>query len=262
MNFSSRYGPWALVAGASEGLGAAWARALAGRGLKLILLARREDALRQTAAAVREQHGGEVVTVAVDLSSPTLLDVLAPYTREREIGLYVHNAGFAPGGDFLGRPLADPLRCLDVNCRAPLMLSHLLGNAMAARGRGGIVLMSSLTAFQGTPHLTAYGASKAFNLALAEGLHGELARRGVDVLACCAGATRTPGFLQSSPEGAPGELAPAQVVEEALAHLGRGAFMIPGRFNRFASLLMRRLLTRSQTVRILEKQTAKLKVLP
>lgn len=119
--------------------------------------------------------------------------------------------------------------------------------------------MSSLTAFQGTPLLSVYGATKAFNLSLAEGLHTELVTKGVDVLACCAGATRTPGFLRASPDGAPGQLEPAQVVEEALQKLGRTAFMIPGRFNRFASLLMRRLLPRASTVKLLAKEAQRLK---
>jgi short-subunit dehydrogenase len=133
---------------------------------------------------------------------------------------------------------------------------------MSQRGRGGIVLMSSLTAFQGTPLLTTYGATKAFNLTLAEGLHAELHLRGVDVMACCAGATTTPGLLKTAPDGAPGQLNPEQVVAEALGQLGRRAFMIPGAFNRFASMMMRRLMPRSTTVNILAKQAQKLRLTP
>ena len=107
--------------------------------------------------------------------------------------------------------------------------------------------------------LATYGATKAFNLALAEALHTELKARGVDVLACCAGATRTPGFLRAAPDGAPGQLEPEQVVEEALDALGRAAFVIPGRFNRFASFLMCRLMPRASTVRMLEQQALKLR---
>ncbi len=262
MDFRTKYGPWALVAGASEGLGAAWAQALARRGLNLVLLARREAALAQTAAAVRERHLVEVVTVAVDLASPGLGEALAPALQGREVGLYVHNAAFAPHGEFLGRPLAEHLQSLEVNCRALLLLGHWLGSGMAARGRGGIVLMSSLTAFQGTPLLSTYGATKAFALVLAEGLHGELSPRGVEVLACCAGATRTPGFLRSAPEGAPGQLEPDQVVEEALGQLGRRAFTIPGIFNRFVSFVMRRLLPRATTVNLLARQARRLRASP
>jgi short-subunit dehydrogenase len=126
---------------------------------------------------------------------------------------------------------------------------------MAARGRGGIVLMSSVTAFQGSPYVATYGATKAFLLTLAEGLWFELAPRGVDVLAVCAGATRTPRYLKSAQGRAPGEVEPDVVAREALAALGKRPLVIPGRFNRFASQLLRRLLPRRATVRIMGGQT-------
>ena len=263
MDFQTRYGPWALIAGASQGLGAAFGHALAARGLKLILVARREAALAETAAALRDQQGTEVVTAAVDLAAPALLEALAPVLQGREIGLYVHNAAFVPRGEFLSAPPADHWKSVAVNCQVPLLLCHHFGSAMAARGRGGLVLMSSLTAFQGTPLLSTYGATKAFNLTLAEGLHAELEPRGVDVLAVCAGATRTPGYLLTAAEGgAPGELEPRQVAEEALAQLGRRAFMVPGAFNRFASFLMRNLLPRASTVKVLAQQARRLRLPP
>ena len=258
--FQTRYGPWALVAGASEGLGAAWAEGLAARGLNLILVARRAEALEQTAREVRARHPVEVVPACFDLGAPELLSSLAPVLAGREVGLYVHNAASTAQGPFLSRPLDDQLKSLDVNCRASLTLAHHFAHAMAARGRGGIILMSSLTAFQGTPYIATYGATKAFNLVLAEGLQAELRAHGVDVMACCAGATRTPGFLKSSPNGEPGELEPVQVVEEALGALGKGALMIPGRFNRFASFFMQRVLPRAVAIRILESRTRNLKV--
>jgi len=249
------YGTWALVAGASEGLGAAFATALAARGYKLLLLARREDAL----AAVAKGLNVEVVTASVDLAAPDVAERVAPLLAGREVGLLVCNAAWAPLGPFEGRPIDDHLRAVDVNCRAPLTLVHLLAGPMLARGRGAIVLMSSLTGFQGSPYTATYGATKAFNLSLGEALWYEWGPRGVDVLACCAGATRTPNYLAAAAKGgAPGELEPAQVVEEALAHLGRGPTLIPGRFNRVASWFMRRVLSRAATVRIMGSQTKKL----
>ncbi|MBX7102090.1 MAG: SDR family NAD(P)-dependent oxidoreductase [Myxococcaceae bacterium] len=260
--FVDRYGPWALVAGASEGLGAAWADALARRGLKLLLLARRPELLEATAKALRERHGVEVVTQAFDLASPSLEGPLTALVAGREVGLLVYNAAFPAQGPFLEQPLENQLRALDVNCRAPLTLAHGLGRAMAQRGRGGIVLMSSLTAFNGSPFLSTYGATKAFNLVLAEGLWFELQARGVDVLACCAGATRTPNLLRTSPQGEPGMIEPAQVVEEALAALGRSGAMVPGAFNRLASFAMRRLLPRALAISILGKRTSALRLPP
>ncbi|HTS80528.1 MAG TPA: SDR family NAD(P)-dependent oxidoreductase [Myxococcaceae bacterium] len=254
-SFVRRYGSWAVVAGASEGLGAAWAEALAARGLNLLLVARRPEVLEATAASIRGKHGVEVRTAPVDLAGAQELERL---TEGLEVGFGVWNAAHSPRGQFLDLTLEDQLRSIDVNCRGPLTMAHVLGRRMAARGRGGLVLMSSLTAFQGSPFLATYGATKAFNLVLAEGLWFELRSRGVDVLACAAGATLTPGFKRASPEGEPGMIEPAQVVEEALGRLGRAGVMIPGRFNRFASFLMRRILPRRTAIGILGNRTRNL----
>lgn len=256
--FVRRYGSWALVAGASEGLGAAWAEALAARGLNLLLFARRPEVLYVAAEAIRARHAVKVRTRPFDLASAGFAPELERLAGELDIGFGVFNAAHAPRGQFLDLTLEDQLRSVDVNCRGPLTMAHVLGRRMASRGRGALVLMSSLTAFHGSPFITTYGATKAFNLVLGEGLWFELRSRGVEVLACAAGATRTPGFLRASPQGEPGMVEPVQVVEEALARLGRSGVMIPGRFNRFASFLMRRLLPRVTAVDILGKRTRNL----
>jgi uncharacterized protein len=257
-SFVRRYGSWAVVAGASEGLGAAWAGALAARGLHLLLIARRPEVLEATATSIRSRHGVEVRTVPFDLASADFAAELERLTADIEVGFAVFNAAHAPRGEFLDLTLQDQLRSIDVNCRGPLTLAHVLGRRMAARGRGALVLMSSLSAFNGSPFIATYGATKAFNLVLAEGLWFELRSRGVDVLACAAGATLTPGFRKASPAGEPGMIEPAQVVKEALERLGRTGVMIPGAFNRFASFLMRRVLPRRTTVGILGKRTRNL----
>ena len=149
-DFRRKYGPWALVAGASEGIGAAFAEELAARGLSVILLARRIEPLTALAARLRAAHGVEVRTVSVDLGAPSLLDDVRRASEGLEIGILVYNAAVSLIGPFLDEPLADKLRALDVNCRGPLILSDELGRAMARRGRGGVVLMSSLAGAQGT----------------------------------------------------------------------------------------------------------------
>ena len=254
--FNHKYGPWAVVAGASEGLGAAFAGALADRGCNLLLLARRAEVLEAVAAPLRARV--EVRTAAVELASADLAEQLTLLTADLDVGLCVYNAAFAPLGPFLEQSLADKQRVLDVNCRGPMIAAHVFGERLARRGRGGILLMSSLTALAGSPFVAAYGASKAFSLSLGEALWFELAPRGVDVLVCCAGATRTPGFLRSSGPDAPRTMAPAEVAEEALAALGGPPSMVPGRFNRLASLLLARLLPRRAAVRIMGAQTARL----
>ncbi len=260
MSAAARYGTWAVIAGASEGLGAAFAEAVAKRGYDVVLVARRAEKLEELAVGLRERHGVRVVAVALDLAAPDVGVRLVAELGDREVGLLVYNAAYAPLGAFLEAGAEDALRAVDVNCRAPLLLLHALLPGMVARRRGGVVLMSSLTAFQGTPWTTVYGATKAFNLSLGEGLWLELAKEGVDVVVCAAGATRTPNYLaRAAKGGAPGELEPAQVAEEALAGLGATALVIPGRFNRLASWLLRRVLTRRAAVRILEGQTRKLR---
>lgn len=257
MNLRERYGSWALVAGASAGLGAEFARQLAAKKLNLVLIARRADALSSLADELRA-GGVETRTVAADLGAPDLLARLDEATRELEIGLVVYNAAHSRVGPFLDQPLDEQLRTIDVNCRAPLTLAHHFGRKMRERGRGGIVLMTSLVALQGSPMVAAYAASKAFDLVLAESLWDELRGNGVDVLACRAGATRTPAFEASKPVGSTPMMEPAPVVRQALAALGRGPSMVPGGFNRVAAFFLGRVMPRAAAIRTLGRATRKL----
>ena len=254
--FRDKYGPWAVVCGASEGLGAAFAATLAARGVNLLLLARRAEALAAVAAPLRARV--EVRTAAIDLASPDLAAELLRLCGDLDVGLCIYNAAFSQVGPFLEQSLADKQRTLDVNCRGPMIAAHVFGERLALRGRGGIVLMSSLTAFWGSPLVASYGATKAFNLSLGEALWYELAPRGVDVLVCCAGATRTPGFIRSSGPDGPRSMAPEAVAKEALAALGGPPAMVPGRFNRLAAFVLGRLLPRRAAVKIMGSQTARL----
>lgn len=258
MSLRERYGQWAVVAGASEGLGAAFAAQLAASGMDLLLLARREEPLRALAEELAGRHGVKVEVVPLDLGAADLPARMGEVLGEREVGVLVCNAAFAPKGALSTQTLSASLTAVDVNCRSTLVLIHAVLPGMTARRRGGIVVMSSLTAFQGSPYVAVYGATKAFGLALAEGLWAELGPLGIDVLACCAGATRTPGYLRSVPDGAPGELDPEVVAIQALKKLGRAPFMVPGLFNRIASFFMRKVLPRRTAVAIMAAQTAKL----
>jgi short-subunit dehydrogenase len=256
--FRGRYGPWALVAGASAGLGEAFARLLAARGLHLVLLARREEALARLAADLQSAHGVEVRTAALDLGRGDLAAVVERATAGAEVGLLVYNAAHSAIGPFLERSLEDHLKVVDVNVRGPLVLAHLLGGAMARRGRGGLLLMTSLAASQGNPLLASYAASKAFELVLAEGLWAELRAGGVDVLACRAGATRTPGYAASRPRRPVPLMEPEEVARQALAALGRGPSAVPGALNRVAAFAFQRLLPRRASIGIMGRATRRL----
>lgn len=254
-SFVSNYGPWAVVAGASEGLGAAFAAALAARGVNLLLLARRAALLDGVAEALRARAGVEVRAEVCDLARPDLPAVLEALTADIEVGLGVYNAAFAPVGELLERPIDDLLRVVDVNVRGPLVFARTLAPQMVARGRGGLVLMSSLAGFQGAPRIAAYAASKAFIRVLGEGLWRELEPHGVDVVVSCAGAVRTPGYASAAAGEAPGTLDADVVAEKTLDALGRGPIVTPGATNRIARLVMGRLLPRRMAIGIMARST-------
>jgi len=255
-DFVCRYGPWALVAGGSEGIGRSFAMQLAARGLDLLLLARRSAPLEEAAAEARNRFGVEVVTQALDLTAPGLESAVARLVGGRDIGLLVCNAGATHGaGMLLDRPIDAALELVRLNCAAPLQLTHLLGAGMKARGRGGVILVSSMAGLAGGAFIAAYAASKAFEIVLAEGLWYEFGASGVDVLGLVAGATWTPAMLRSAmrfgsseadanratagPATSTVAMEPEEVVREALEHLGRGPIHVAGEANRAAAPALR-----------------------
>jgi short-subunit dehydrogenase len=254
-DFRARYGPWALVAGGSIGMGAAYARQLAQKGLAVVLVADAAHPPERLAHELAAEQRVETRAVVADLAAPDVLDRLDAVTRDLEIGLLVYNAAHSVVGRFLDVGLQDKQRMLDVNCRGPLVLCHHYGGRMAARRRGGIILMSSLAGFQGQAMVGTYAATKAFALVLGEALWDELADQGVDVLAFCPGATRTPNFVATKPRptglvSAP-VMEPETTVAEALAALGKGPTAIAGRSNRMAAFVLHRLLSRRAMVRLM-----------
>jgi short-subunit dehydrogenase len=254
--FAERYGPWALVAGASEGLGAAFARALAARGLNVVMVARRAGLLERVAQEVRQEHGVEVRPMPGDLAAREFVERVQEECARLPLGLFVYNACEAPVGDLADADTGELMRVVDVNVRAPVLLLRGLLPAMIARGRGGVVLMTSMAGNQGSPRLAAYSASKAFARELAEGLWYELKPSGVDLVACCAGAIRTPGYAAAAGKDALGTLDPEQVAAQALHALGRGPVVIPGAFNRIAAVLMTRLLPRRKAIAVMAGSTS------
>jgi len=256
--FKSRYGPWAIVAGASEGLGAAFAEGLARRGLNLLLLARRTELLGALAEKLTTECGVEVRCAACDLADPGLDAQLASFTETVDIGLVVYNAAYAPVGHFLEQSTEALLRVVDVNVRGPLLFARRFAPAMVARRRGGILLMSSMAGFQGAPRIATYAASKAFNTVLGEGLWSELGHQGVDVLVTCAGAVRTPNYLKSAGAEAPGTLDAAQVVESSLSALGKRPSLIPGFINQLGRFVLGRILSRRSAIAIMGNSTKEL----
>jgi len=222
---TAQYGPWALIAGGSEGVGAEFARLLAEAGLQLVLVARNAEALGQTAEQCR-RYGGEVRTVQADLSAPDACARIAAATAGVEVGLLILVAGAnTHSHEFLDGDLAEFQRVIDLNVSTPLALVHYYGQAMRSRRRGGIVLLGSLAGYLGSVRHTVYGGVKAFTRIFAEGLWLELREHGVDVLELVLGVTRTPAMQRIGLNfDAPGIVVaePADVAREALEWLGRG----------------------------------------
>jgi hypothetical protein len=251
--FRDRYGTWAVIAGGSDGLGLAFAAEAAARGLHLVLVARRPGPLNDAADLLRARYGVRVRALAADLGQPeTHADLLPATTEGLDVGLLVANAAYAPVGPFLDLDADAANRVLQVNCQATVLLGQRYLPAMVARGRGGFVVMSSAAGLRGLPAVAEYAATKAFGRILAEGLWAELRPHGVDVLACVAGAVRTPAFGRSGMRGAPGVLPPDRVAAETFDALGRAPTIIPGRFMRVATGVLG-LLPRAAAVRITQR---------
>lgn len=222
-----QYGPWALVTGASEGIGRAFAIELARAGLHLVLIARREDLLRELADDMRKRFGVQCHAVGLDLARPDAAERLAHVAGDRDFGLLVAAAGFGTSGPFIA---ADPVveqELVQVNCIAVLAQCWHFGNRFAARRRGGIVLMSSVVAFNGTPFSANYAASKAYVQSLAEGLRMELGVHGVDVIASAPGPIHS-GFARRAKMRMDRALQPEVVARQTLAALGQRGTVRPG----------------------------------
>lgn len=234
-----RYGGWALVTGASSGLGEHYAEALAERGFPLVLVARRKDRLEAIAARIRAARGVEVLVVADDLSDVAAIDRLAAAVGPREIGVLVANAGFGFSGRFTDLDAADTVRMVQLNCTGVAALVHRFLPPMLARRRGAVVIVSSLAGHQPTPWFAVYGATKAFDLALAEALWSECRGTGVDVQALCPGRTKTEFSVRAHYDRPPDGDDPRAVVEEGLRKLGRGPTVVTGWSNKAAAFLHR-----------------------
>jgi hypothetical protein len=229
-----RYGPWALVAGGAQGIGAAYSRYLAKRGLNLLVIDNAPAALAAIGEELRDSGGTECVTLELDLASPQLLERVRSEIAAREVGLLVYNAALADVGPFYKQDtgLEFERARLAVNVVAPLELVYTLGRPMLARGRGGIILMSSGAGLQGSPFYAHYAATKAYLTTLAESLWFEFRPYGVDVLACIAGMTLSSAAPAYAHLDISGFQTPEEVVEEAMLALGKTGSIITGEANR------------------------------
>jgi uncharacterized protein len=258
--FSDKYGPWALVAGASDGVGAAFAEGVAQRGVNVVLLARRQALLDEVADGIESRHGVQTRTLAIDLADDSAAGRVAEATSDLEIGFLAYCAGADPDYEpFLSSPLSAAEAMVQRNCVAPMRLCHHFAAPMVARGRGGIVMFGSGAGFAGAPNMVAYGATKAFDMVFAEALWAELHDKGVDVIGLILGKTDTPALrtlehrrgVLSSTDVAPADAdTAADVVAEAFDNLDNGPTVLVGDVMKAAAQMLGGL-TRSQAVELL-----------
>jgi short-subunit dehydrogenase len=262
MGLRQKYGITALIAGASEGIGAAFAEYLAAGGMDLVLIARRADPLEKLAQHLKNKYGTEVVCIPCDLASPEAVDMIGEALGGREVDLLVYNAALSAIGPFTGNSPEYLTHATQVNMITPLRMVHLFGGRMVARRKGAIILMASMAGLQGSGYLSVYAATKAFNRVLAESLWYEWKEYGVDVIACVAGATATPGYISSEPGKkiplAPRVLNPEEIPQECLRRLGHQPSFITGRGNRIASFFMQKILPVKAAVKIMGDNTRKM----
>lgn len=227
----AKYGPWAVVAGGSEGVGACFAHRLAEAGINLVLIARKPEPLHRTAEEARAR-GVQVRTLALDLLDPGAVRAVRETTADLEVGLLVFNAGAnSYGHEFVGGDLERVQGVIDLNITCQLALTRHFGALMKERRRGGILLVGSLAGYLGQAQISVYSAAKAFSRVFAEGLWLELREYGVDVLELVLGVTRTPAMERAGLRmDLPGLVVaePDAVAREGLAHLAEGPVRVAG----------------------------------
>lgn len=237
------YGPWAIIAGASEGIGVSFAQQLGRAGINLVLVARQKGLLERVAREVNGETSVQVRVLPLDLARADALDRVREVADDIDIGLVVLNAAASTGmGAFLDAPLDDVLKAVRLGPLGQTSLAHHFGKKMAARKRGGIILIGSLAGNAGAATTVLYSSAKAFSQIFAEGLWSELKPLGVDVLYAVLGATRTPARERAGLTDSPGQFVaePDDVARECLENIANGPVLVPAHlaeaFRMFSSM--------------------------
>ena len=251
---AERYGPWAVVTGASAGIGAEFALRIAELGINVVLIARRRNRLEELASTIEDMYRVQARVAPVDLASRDVVQVLQPVLADIDVGLLVNCAGYGSSGPFLDMDPSVQEAMINVNCRASILLTHEIVQGMRERGRGGVIFVSSVNGFCASRGMANYNATKAYDLLFAEGLAEELRSYGVDVQALCPGGILTEFYQVAGLDPRKlGPLAPlvfvrpASVVAASLGTLGRRVTVIPGVLNKLMVLAMRLLPRRVST---------------
>ena len=224
---NKKYGSWAVVTGASSGIGRELAERLAEAGLNLLLTARREVALKEIAGQLSSRHGVQTQIIPTDLSTTKGVESVISASETLDVGLLIAAAGYGTSGRFIDASLEKELNMLQVNCAAITALTHHFSRKFAEQGRGGVILLGSLVGFQGTPYAAHYAATKAYVQSLAEALGVEMRPFGVDILSAAPGPV-TSGFADRASLRMGRALKPSDIGIPILKALGRRQTVLPG----------------------------------
>lgn len=248
-DLTKKYGEWAIVTGATSGIGKSFAEQLARNGVNVVLVSRTESVLKSIEEELRHMHGIQTRILPLDLTKSDHRRELETATADLDIGILINNAAVEQFGSFVAHDAQELRDAIELNVVAPSELGQWFGRRFVERGRGAIIFLAGSIGYQAVPHLASYAAAKAHQLHLAEALHYELRPHGIDVLALSPGITKTPmmdrieesihfrriGLIKSKPE---------KVAQVGLRQLGRRSSVAVGAQSKILAVLMKYALTR------------------
>jgi uncharacterized protein len=251
VNIKSKYGSYALITGAASGIGRAFAESLAERGVNPLILDINAKDAESLKNELKDKYKVDARALIIDLSAPDFMQRIIESIRSLDVGLVIHSAAVSIVGDYLELPLEQHRMLVDVNVRSTMEIAYYFCSQFKAQKRGGLILISSASALQGSALVQHYAASKAYILTLAEGLWYEMRPYGVDVLGLMPGSTDTPAIYVGDPDLSEAYIMePKEVAVEALEVLGRQPSLISGIRNRWSFFLLTRVLSRKRGIEI------------
>jgi len=261
-SFKEKYGPWAIVAGAAEGLGEAYSLALAQRKINLVMVDNQPLGMQKLANRLETKYAIQTLQLHLDLSQKGTTYKILEATKNLQVGLLVYNAAFSQIKPFVDHTSEELDTFIEVNAQTQIQLVHAFLKLLIEQNKcGGVLLMSSLAGLIGMQLVAPYAATKAFAWNLAEALHHEMKPHKIDVMACIAGATATPAYLRTNPKHGlvkPLVMKPGEVAEATLKKLGKKTLFIPGFSNRLNYFILTRLLPRKMAASIANKTMGKM----
>lgn len=238
--FKEKYGPWALITGATSGIGEAIAHQLAAKGLNIVLVARKKEELKAKATVLKHKYHVDTHIVSADLSTEEGIASVLTSTKELSVGLLTIAAGLEVNGAFEKNDILQELKVVQINIGATLQLTHHFSANMVSNGRGGIILVASLSGHMPNPYFANYAGTKAYILNFGASLYGELKPKGIDVTVVSPGLTNTPMATSTGVDWSKTPmqaLSPERVAQTAVHALGKKFLAIPGTKNKIMAAL-------------------------